>query len=255
MLRLPLLTTLALLTACPSAPEPRPVRESTTSPAARAGTDDPTVVAADAITTPAAGAREPLVIVTVFADLQCPYCREAPEIVGKLLRHWPDAVQVQFRQLPLEEIHPLARAGAQAVLAAHRQGGFACLEHALYASQRSWRRDDVASFRARALELGEEACGLDPLRLDRDMSDPALGRAIDADIDRAGHLAVAGTPSFLVDGLPVHPRDRATDSSLAATVRHEIAHGADRDTYLRERVIANTGKPHGADWLLDDKRP
>ena len=214
MLRLPLLTTLALLTACPSAPEPRPVRESTTSPAARAGTDDPTVVAADAITTPAAGAREPLVIVTVFADLQCPYCREAPEIVGKLLRHWPDAVQVQFRQLPLEEIHPLARAGAQAVLAAHRQGGFACLEHALYASQRSWRRDDVASFRARALELGEEACGLDPLRLDRDMSDPALGRAIDADIDAP---ATSQWPAPRASSSTACPSTRATARPTAAS--------------------------------------
>ncbi|PKN54566.1 MAG: hypothetical protein CVU56_25945 [Deltaproteobacteria bacterium HGW-Deltaproteobacteria-14] len=263
MLRLliPIALLSLVLTACQERALAPPILEATTTAAVAAG-DDPTTVAPDAVTTPASGAREPLVVVTIFADAQCPFCRAAEELSDKLLRHWPDVVQVQFRQLPLEQMHPLARAAAIANLAAHRQGRYACLSHALYATQDAWQRDDEQLFRARVLALAEEACHVDPVRFEADMRDPALSRAVDADLDRAEAASVNATPTFLVNGVNVRARTRGTDDSLPSAVRRElalarkaIADGADRAEWLRERVGANLGEVRGADWLLDDRLP
>jgi|GEM_PF-3048998 len=249
---------LMTLAACESTVAP-PIKEATT---VRGATDDdPAVVAPDAVTTPAEGAREPLVVVTIFADMQCHYCRASEELADKLLRHWPDEVQVQHRQLPLS-MHHLARTGAIAVLAAHRQGGFGCLSHALYKSQHDWARDDEQLFKARVMEMAETACGLDPMQLDADMRDPRVARAVDADVDRAEAASVNATPSFLVNGVNVRARTRGNDDSLPEAVRreialarHAIAHGADREEWLRQRVSDNLEELNGADWLLGNRLP
>lgn len=254
-----------LLSACCDRAQPRPpIAEISTTAAAVAGFDDPSAVAPDALTTPAAGAREPLVVVTIFSDYQCPFCRDSARIADKLLTHWPDAVQVQYRQLPLEAIHPLAKPAAVGALAAHRQGAFACFSRALFGAQKAWRRDDDNAFRGRMTELAHH-CGLDPARFTRDLDDPALARAVDADVARARELSVSGTPSYLVNGRAVPPRvtpKRSGDDTVTAAVRRElaeaqrvVAQGGDRATQLRERVSANTGLSEAAGWLLDNATP
>lgn len=259
MSRLLVFAALTLSLAACEKPAARPILEATTSP--RAEADDPTVVAPDAITTPAEGARAPLVVVTIFADLQCHYCRAAEELADKLLRHWPDEVQIQYRQLPLE-MHHLARAGAVAVLAAHQQGQFACLSHALFASQEEWRRDDEQLFLTRVLALGEEACGLDGAKLEAAMHDSRIMAAVDADIARAEAASVNATPTFLVNGKNVRARTRGDDMSLPEAVRAEvtrarraIAGGADRATWLRQRVKDNLEEVRADAWLLGDQLP
>jgi len=263
-LALALVTAVLTTACCADRPTPRPIREASTTTAARTGFDDPTTVAPDATTTPAAGAADPHVVVTVFSDFQCPYCRDSARIADKLLTHWPDLVQVQYRSFPLETIHPLARDAALAALAAHRQGAYRCYAHALFATQREWRKDDANAFRGRLAELAL-GCDLDVARFERDLDDPALARAVDADVARARELGVAGTPTYLVDGRPVPHRvtpKHTGEDTIPFAVRRELleaaqvlSQGGDLATHLRERVIANTGSPEGADWLLDDKRP
>lgn len=252
---------LAALVACQPDPPP-PIVEATTTEAARLGFDDPTAVAPDAVTTPARGAAEPLVVVTIFSDLQCPFCRGVPALADALAAAWPDAVQIHFRALPLTAIHPLARTAAIASLAAHRQGAFPCFTRALYATQGDWRRDDHLAFRDRLREAAS-ACRLDLVRFEADLGDLALARAVDADAARARALGVEGTPTLLVNGRPVHrsvspARTDTVRSAIrreAALGRRAVASGQSPHRFLRERILHNAAEDHAADWLLDDRRP
>ncbi len=192
-----LLLTLALL-ACRSPQPTRPILEATTSSAVVRG-DDPTVVASDATSTPAAGAADPRVIVTIWTDYQCNNCRRNHDIAARILDAWPDEVQVQFRQLPIQG-HPLATSAAVVALAAHRQGRFMCMNSALIRSRLTWTDLATEAFFAYATEHLAPYCHLDAATLSRDLRDPALAAKVQSDWRLAGDLDVRGTPSVTVDG-------------------------------------------------------
>ena len=227
-----------VLTACDSHAEMvgRPILESTT---ARTGGDDPTVVAPDAVSTPALGARAPLVVVTLFTDYQCPNCKRMHDLAARLVDRWPDEVQVQFRQLPHSQ-HPLARVSARAALAAHRLGRFACMHSALVRSRASWTglaTDAFGDFARR--ELGPR-CGLDAERFARDFDDGAIAARVQADWELAGDLGVRGTPTALVDGLEVKlwPRAGVRPAMLLnAVVRRSL-----RDARAQREACARDGR-------------
>jgi|GEM_PF-2446614 len=258
------------LVACDSRPEPAGILEATTSRAVKEG-DDPTVVAADAVSTPALGAAHPLVIVTLFTDYQCVNCRRMHDIAARLLDRWPDEVQVQFRQLPLQ-MHPLARPAAVAALAAHRQGHFWCMNSALVRSRASWTNLGSEAFAAFAHDELVPYCKLDGARFMDDLADPRLVAKVDADDALARDLKVRGTPTVLVDGLdaslwPV-PGVRPA-MLLNSLVRRGLREGEERlakasacpaesdkkrcviDDLPAERIFGNTGDSDLTMRLLD----
>lgn len=261
---------LLALAACDTRPEAPPILEATTSRAVKEG-DDPTTVAPDAVSTPALGAAHPRVIVTLFTDYQCPNCRRMHDIAARLLDRWPDEVQVQFRQLPLQ-MHPLARPSAMMALAAHRQGHFWCMNSALVRSRASWTNLGPEAFSEFAQKELVPYCKLDPVRFGDDMNDPSLGAKIEADYALAGDLSVRGTPTVLVDGLdaklwPVPGVQPAL--LLNSLVRRSLREGEERlgkasacpaesgrkpceiDDLPAERIFGNTGDADLTMRLLD----
>lgn len=197
---LPLFLVLALA-ACRGTSDGAPILEATTSRAVDDG-DDPTVVAPDALSTPAAGARAPLVIVSVFTDYQCPNCKRLHDVAARVLEAWPDEVQVQFRMLPLQG-HALARPAARVALAAHRQGRFLCMNAALTRARTTWTGMSEAGFLVFARDVLAPRCGLDGARLMADQEDPRIAAKIEAEVQLARDARVRGTPTVLVDGTDV----------------------------------------------------
>jgi protein-disulfide isomerase len=187
---LPLLAILFVLGCKP--PNPL-VLESTT---ALSEGDDPFAVEPDALTIPALGARDPRVIVSLFTDYECPNCKRMHGLVDR----WPEAVQVQFRQMPLDG-HERAEPTACAAIAAHRQGRFACMHSALTRTRASWR--ELAPLELRSFIVRELApwCGLDPARFERDLDDPKVLAFVRQEREIARDLGVRGTPTVLVNGL------------------------------------------------------
>lgn len=66
------------------------------------------------------GVAEPIIV--EFLDYQCPACRAVAPHVSKAMED--GSVSIVVRHLPLEEIHPIAREAAKAVVCAERQGIF-----------------------------------------------------------------------------------------------------------------------------------
>ncbi len=236
------------------------VRESSTTRAAIAGTDDPAVVAADAVTTPASGARNPLVVVTVFSDFQCPACRQLPDLLEPLLLHYGSMLQIQYRQFPLEAMHTHARSAAIAALAAHRQGSYTCFGNALYRAQAAWTGGTEGEFDAQLVAIGA-ACGLDLARFERDREDERLDRKVTQDLELARDLELRGTPTVLIDGLEMERRWKAgidhakrPNSLIQRGIRQSerlIERGGEIGVILASRIERNLQSGEKATRLLD----
>ena len=251
---------LLALAACAVPPTKKPIVESTTSLAVTQGGDDPTAVAPDATSTPASGAADPLVVVTVFTDFQCPACPRVESFMEGLREFWPDDVQIQYRHFPLMNSHPLAHSAAQAVAAAHRQGGFACMAHALYTTQDAWTNRIEDTLREHVHTLAGE-CGLDAPSLVADMEDESIIARVDEDFRLGREAGVRGTPWVLVNGIRANlsPRDGIQPATLLkALVRRELREarvklelGMKRSEIPKARLFGNLADAALVERLLD----
>ena len=153
------------------------------------------------------------VVVVVFTDYRCPVCRRTDGALERLLASDPH-VRVHFKDWPI--LGEASRLGAQAALAAERQGKYLALHRALM--------EDPAPLSAERLpELARKA-GLDADRLARDMAEH--GRDIDEQLNRhaaqAFALGLRGTPAYLVGpyliegGLDERKLDRAVAKARRA---------------------------------------
>jgi protein-disulfide isomerase len=236
------------------------VLESSTTTLALAGADDPAVVAADAVTTPATGAKNPLVVVTVFSDFQCPACRQLPGLLEPLLLHYGGVLQIQYRQFPLEAMHRHARAASIAALAAHRQGQYTCFGRELYRTQDAWTKVSDGAFDTQLAESAKR-CGLDVGRFEHDRKDPRLDQKVTTDVELARDLEVRATPTVWIDGLEMERRWRAgihqplrPNALIQRGIRdseHLLQAGGELATIRAMRIEGNLGDGEKAARLLD----
>lgn len=158
--------------------------------------------------------------VVMISDYQCPYCKQwHDQSMAALKRDYIDAGKVRFAylHLPLESIHPHAKAEAEASLCAGVQGQFWAFSEALFASQGVVKTmsSPVPLFSriARELKLDEEAFG-------RCRTSPMIAKLVANDIRQATQAGVQSTPSFLVGdflvqgAIPYPDFRRAVDTAL-----------------------------------------
>jgi Thioredoxin len=141
---------------------------------------------------PTRGDEHGKVVVVEFSDFQCPACGHAEPTVQAMQQQLGDDVELVWKNLPLEEMHPFARLAAEAALAAGAQGQFWPMHDKLFAHQRSLDRASLERF-ARELHL-------DVARFKQALDSRAYRASVDADVALAEKLGVSGTPTFFVDG-------------------------------------------------------
>ena len=131
------------------------------------------------------------VTVVEFFDFQCPYCKASHNDAEILVRN-DGNVRYVFRDLPVLDRggEPISMRSALAALAAARQGKYLALRKALF--------DLPGRPSQERLVQAIRAAGLDEARLARDMEDPALKQALDANIALAQNIGVTGTPTFII---------------------------------------------------------
>ena len=137
------------------------------------------------------GSADAPVTLIEFTDYQCPFCkrfheRSWPEIKAKYV----DTGKVRFvvRDLPLT-FHGEALPAAIAARCASEQGRFAAVFEALLAAPEL----SDATIRGVVAKAGVAGPAYD-----RCAANPAIRRAIDADIAEAERLAINGTPGFVI---------------------------------------------------------
>ena len=126
------------------------------------------------------------VTVVEFYDYNCGYCKKVAPVLTALLKRDP-GVRVIYKEYPI--LSPQSMVAAKAALAAQRQGKFVAMHEALMLAPGT----DEATVKALSVQIG-----LDHDRLQKDMQDPLLERAIRRNHGQAGAMNINGTPAFII---------------------------------------------------------
>ncbi|MFI1470140.1 Na+/H+ antiporter NhaA [Streptomyces wuyuanensis] len=141
------------------------------------------------------GSPDAPVTLVEYGDFECPYCGQAEPVVRELLRDSGD-VRYVWRHLPLDDVHPHARAAAEAAEAAAEQNRFWDMHDVLMEHQGALGAADIVRY--------ADALGLDVERFRRDLRKRRGAARVAEDVESADLSGVSGTPSFFVNGRRYH---------------------------------------------------
>jgi protein-disulfide isomerase len=148
---------------------------------------------------PSRGPAKAKVVVQMFADFQCPYCKKSWSTVAELEKAFPGKIRVVWRNLPLP-FHKEAPLAAEAAMEAFRQkgnAGFWAMADALFAN------DAPGSLERASLDAAAGRVGLDMTKFASALDASAHKDEIDADAKLAAAASITGTPTFLINGYVV----------------------------------------------------
>ncbi len=150
--------------------------------------------------------------VTLYTDLQCPYCAKADPKYREAAAELEGIMNVTVRHFPLP-MHANAVPAAQSVQAAEAQGAYVAMADHLYTHQADWKEiTDTAQF---ATLMGDyaEALGLDRARFEQDLPSSEALALIEQEYQDGVAAGVKGTPSFVVEGTKLENVDSSTSTA------------------------------------------
>jgi protein-disulfide isomerase len=165
-------------------------------------------------TGPSKGPADAPVVLIEFSDYQCPFCKRAEPTVLEILQKYPTQVRLVYRHMPLDGLHPRARAAAIAAVCAENQGKFWEYHDLLFANQQALSDADLEKYATQV--------GLDPAAFKTCRQDPASETRVNTDATAARAAGLTGTPAFFVNGIlvsgarPVEDFTRWIDQEIAA---------------------------------------
>ena len=139
------------------------------------------------------------VVLVLFSDFECPFCKEEAKVLRtNLLSTYPKQVRLYFKDMPLDQIHPWAKAAAIAGRCVFKQNPTAFWDYHdwIYEHQGEITKENL---RDKVLEFakGKE---IDALQLGRCMDTRATEAEVDKSVGEARELHVMSTPTLFVNG-------------------------------------------------------
>jgi protein-disulfide isomerase len=132
------------------------------------------------------------VTVVEYGDFECPSCKQAAPAVKLLLAEFKDRIRFVYRHFPLEEVHPHARAAAEAAEGAGAQGKFWPMHDLLFDHQHALKSNHLQDY-AQRLEL-------DMARFTAEMTDTVYLQRVREHQQSGTASGVRATPTFFVNG-------------------------------------------------------
>jgi len=178
------------------------------------------------------------VVLVLFSDFQCPYCKEEAKMLrGNILSAYPKQVRLYFKDLPLEQIHPWAKPAAIAGRCVFKQNPSAFWDYHdwIYEHQGDITKENI---REKALEFakGKE---IDALQFGRCMDTRATEAEVDKSVAEARELKVSSTPTLFVNGRKLPAQVAWPD--LRQIIDHEIEY---------QKTAKNAGEDCGCEVKL-----
>ncbi len=141
---------------------------------------------------PSLGPASAPVLLVVFSDFQCPYCKRFSAAVKEVTKEYGDKIHLVFRQFPLTNIHANAQRAAEASLCADAQGHFWEMHDLLFQNQNSLRDEDL---RSKANQLG-----LNMTAFNSCLDSKRFGGKVNEDVRAGSAAGVEGTPAMFING-------------------------------------------------------
>ncbi|MDQ5944178.1 MAG: hypothetical protein QG658_245 [Patescibacteria group bacterium] len=166
------------------------------------------------------GADDAKVVLSEFADFQCPACKAFEPTLAEILAENEGKVRLVFKHFPLyPSPHKNALVSAYASEAAGKQGKFWEMHDKLYETQDDWAEasDPKDKFVEYARELG-----LNTDDFSRDLNAEAGKDVIDRDKAFGTELKLSGTPTIFVNGEEFDLRSGGGAEGLKAKVKQVV---------------------------------
>jgi protein-disulfide isomerase len=151
----------------------------------------------------ARGPNNAPVTIVEFSDFQCPFCKAVRPTINELMTRYTGKVRWEFRDFPIQNIHPGASKAHEAARCAGEQGKFWEYHDKLFARSPNHSLPELQLF-ARDLKLESVAFA-------ECLESSKYHAAVAGDILEGKRLGVQGTPTFFING-----RMREGEQSLAA---------------------------------------
>jgi protein-disulfide isomerase len=180
------------------------------------------------------------VVVVLFSDFECPYCKEeAKSLRSNLLATYPKEVRLYFKDLPLIQIHPWAMPASLAGRCIFRQnpGAFWEFHDWIYEHQGEINADNLKS---KILEFAKGVKDIDTMQLERCMDSKATAPEIEKSVAEAKALGVSATPTLFVNGRQLVGQ-QATWANLRPVIDYEIEY---------QKTAKNAGEDCGCEVKL-----
>jgi len=148
---------------------------------------------------PSIGTPGASVVVVIFSDFECTYCREEAKMLReKLVQAYPTEVRLYFKDFPLSQIHPWARPAAIAGRCVFKQ------KPALFWDYHDYMFENQATVNEANLKekIGEfaKSKALDMEALTACVAGKAAEAEVDKSITEARSLGISSTPTLFVNG-------------------------------------------------------
>ena len=152
------------------------------------------------------GAANAPVTIVAYSDFTCPYCRQAEQTMGQLLKKYEGSIRLTFKALPKDD-NALSQASAKYGMAAFMQDSAKGWEFydALFNNADQYEREGEAFLKATAARVG-----LDFKKLKAEAGGAKVQERLDIDRAEADKFGISGTPYFIVNDLIVRgavPKD------------------------------------------------
>ena len=158
------------------------------------------------------GSLDAPVVITEFADFECPYCGAAYPVLEAIRQKYGDRVALVFRHYPLS-MHPHALATAEAAEAAGSVGKFWEMYDHLYRHQAALGNADLRAY--------GEAIGVPGKAIVSAIEAGTYQNRIARD-ERSGEESdIEGTPSFFINGFAYD--NEASVAALSEAIDRVIA--------------------------------
>ena len=161
---------------------------------------------------PGRGPENARVTVVEFSDFQCPFCVRAKPVLDEVAKRHPNDVRIVYRHMPLDALHPRARASAEAAACAADGNKFWEYHDKLFANNRALGDPELRKY---AAEVGLDAQAFDECVRTRRHKD-----VVEADEAEARKIGITGTPAFVVNGIMMFGLQTA--DSLDEVIREEL---------------------------------
>lgn len=149
---------------------------------------------------PSFGPDHAPVTIVEFGDFECPNCREeAKTLRENIPTQFPTQVRVVFKDFPLEQIHPWAKAAAMMGRCIYHQNPTAFWKYHdwIYEHQAEITPDNL---KTQVLDFAKNNSEIDALQLGRCIDDKSTESEVDASMAEGRALHVDATPTVFLNG-------------------------------------------------------
>lgn len=169
------------------------------------------------------GKKDAKVVIIEYGDFQCTYCETLYPYMKAATEKYKDNIAFVFRNFPLTNAHPNARAAAAVAEAAGLKGKYWEMNHALYENQSEWSEASTSD-RTTIFKNYAESIGLNGSQFTTSLDDKSavINKKINFDQALGRKDNVDGTPTVFLNGKKMSGDDLSSTEKLEAAIKAEL---------------------------------